>query len=528
MQTILALAFWLVAGVVCLYVAHRYFSRKSELFTGLHLFLAGMVFFQLINSAPVMHRPYGEEYTVQHPVEAGSIFLVWNILFLIFLMLGYHKSFGATVLADRVRMPSKVPTDTLLLLCTPLLIAMAYALRAVNINYVAALTSMVGLALASAAAGIAGWTIARNYLNPVYYIVGAPIMAAAAYISGIGEFSRRPILSVVIAIGWGMYYGRFRELKPLTAAPYIAAAALAGVIVVGAFTIGGRSLTGLTQLVNPAAATEAIESVVVSDYATARYAIWLIDQNYMLDREFKLHPFQSIWYTFAFPIPRALWDKPYPVSTYIADWADREGVKRGRGGVTSPVGTVGNAAAEGGTIAVIVYGLFFGALLRFFDHIIRRNPHQPLVILAIGSTMGQAFGIPRGETAVLTFNFLMGTAGSLVILTQMTKIIARYLPTTTNADTTYTPSTTPAGPALDTEDHTPEPFDDHSSNFGAGAALPRTIQHAEPDTPPAEAPPDSALTPNFGAGEATQHPAEERQKIDEHQHDPRLDWGAQP
>ena len=130
------------------------------------------------------------------------------------------------------------------------------------------------------------------------------------------------------------------------------------------------------------------------------------------------------------PIPRAIWvDKPYTVSTYLADWSDQKGVARGRGGVTQPVGILGNPAAEGGTWTVPIYAIFLALMTRFFDQLTMRNPSHPLVAIGAATMLGQAFGLSRGETPVLAFSYIFGQIVAYFALLMLANTVERLFGT---------------------------------------------------------------------------------------------------
>ncbi|MEM0984247.1 MAG: hypothetical protein AAGI17_09890 [Planctomycetota bacterium] len=414
----------LILGVVL----NDYLTGRTELFTHRNIFLAGMIYFQIYNAIPVLFNPVAERYTVQDVESAGQIYVLWATISVITYLVAYNRVDTIGRVVNKIRTPATLPSDTTIWLIILTAIPLSAGLRfGVQVPYLGVLLSFIGLALTCAAAGLAAWQWSVRFLNPVVAFLTLGVFVSSATISSIGEFSRRPLLSVIFVIGWGFYYGRFRYLRPLQVLPRVAVLGSVGVIAISLFTVGGRSLTGFTKLLNPREAIQSVE-YVTETYSTARYALWLIDANYEQDRELTTPPLLTITYAFLLPVPRAIWvDKPYTVSTYMADWSDQQGVKRGRGGVTQPAGMLGNSAAEGGTWTVPLIAIFLALLTRFFDVLTLRDPTHPIVAIGAATMLGQAFGLARGETPVLAFSYWFGQLSAFFILLFVAKTIDRIL-----------------------------------------------------------------------------------------------------
>lgn len=421
--------FYLLCGVVIAIPLIDYIRGKVELVSFRNLFLGGMFWFQLYNAIPVIKNPIAASYSVQQIVPTATIFAFWNTLFIATFLTTYQSGFLAPAASRQVPLPKTEASRSTFYFLIPCVLVIAFLLKTVSIPYLGFVTGTLALSLAALAAGAGAWLWGPRLLNPVTAAYSLITFAGAAYITGIGEFSRRPLLSAVLGFCTGMYYSRLRYLKPSQALPLIAAVGLAGVTVVGLHTIGGRNIAGGIQNLSSGQLGDAFESVT-EEYGTPRHALWLVESAQVEGREFEEIPFLlTVKYIFLLPVPRDLWSgKPFPVSTYTADWSGRQGVKLGRGGVTSPVGIVGNAAVEGGIVAVLVYGIFFGLLIRFFDSLFQRTFDRSLILLGVGSTLGQVFAVPRGETAIMTFNFIVGTTTATMVSVVLVRMLGKLFP----------------------------------------------------------------------------------------------------
>lgn len=434
METLLAAILLFLTALIVVVVLSDYLTGRTELFTHRNIFLGGMIYFQLWNAIPVLFDPAAERYALQDPIPAGQIYTLWAVIFVSVYLLAYKRVGFVSSAVNVIRAPSTVPSGATIWGIVFILVPVAFLLRRVPIPYIGVLTSYTGLALASAAAGLAAWQWAPRLLNPAVAVLALPTLAATVLIGSIGEFSRRPMLSVLLGFGWGMYYGRLRFVSPVRALPQYIGFGFLAALLISAFTLGqgeggGRGIEGFKALLNPGQAVQSLD-YVTETYSTARYALWLIDANYEQDRDFAVPTLLTVTYTFVMPVPRAIWpSKPWTVSTYMADWSDQEGVQRGRSGVTQPAGILGNSAAEGGTWTVPVYAVFLALMTRFFDQLTMRNPSHPLVAIGAATMLGQAFGLSRGETPVLAFSYIFGQLMAYFILLTLANAIERLFGT---------------------------------------------------------------------------------------------------
>jgi hypothetical protein len=150
--------------------------------------------------------------------------------------------------------------------------------------------------------------------------------------------------------------------------------------------------------------------------------MWIAER--MQDGDFETRHLETITYLVTFPVPRAIWTgKPYPLSTYMADFSRRDGVRLGRTGVTNPAGIIGNAAYEGGFYALIIYAILAGLILRFFDQLLIEHDTQPMVILPLGCALGHMIGAARGETSVFMFNYIWTTLSCMFIMLVLLRVV---------------------------------------------------------------------------------------------------------
>ncbi len=116
-------------------------------------------------------------------------------------------------------------------------------------------------------------------------------------------------------------------------------------------------------------------------------------------------------------------EKPAPLANDIARLARIKRVNWDK--LTIPPGVIGYAAAEGGIFVVVIYALFFGQFLRFFDELIRMHIFNSLIILPAGCAIGHVVGLARGDIAIFTNSIILSFVSTFVLLFVASKIFGR-------------------------------------------------------------------------------------------------------
>jgi threonine/homoserine/homoserine lactone efflux protein len=76
----------------------------------------------------------------------------------------------------------------------------------------------------------------------------------------------------------------------------------------------------------------------------------------------------------------------------------------------------------------VIYAVVAGLFLRFFDEILFTNATSPLVVVAIGSALGQVVGLARGATAPFAFVFVTTVVGTLACMLLIGRSLERLTP----------------------------------------------------------------------------------------------------
>jgi hypothetical protein len=431
MEQIIA-AYLAIGGVALLaYMAWEHVRGQTDLFTTRNVCLIGLVIFQFVSGVIVMQLGVEDRYQINNYVTSGlkfsAMLTAWTLVFL----LVYRKGWVADALARRVpvsvAMPGMTALWTLAVTSTVLAAAMKFGVR---IPLIGVLSNFLALAFTAIGAGLAGWIWAPRLFNPVVAVGAVAIVGANAGLATWGEFGRRPLMGVGLGMLWGMYYSHWRYL-PLKRMALQAAVVSTLPLCAVALQTSIRSWQATSSL--QATVTEVQRSgdvgkglmLLGTGQDTAGKSLFCLEN---FPAEFDYRPFQALWYFFVYPVPRDMWpDKPYTLSNDLPRLARIPGIPID-GGMTVGPGIVGQAEADGGWIALFVYAVLLAMVFRFFDRTALVNVGNPLLVLPVGSALGQVAGVTRGDMSQFMWIFMFGTIGSWAILFMLSKVIERFNP----------------------------------------------------------------------------------------------------
>lgn len=428
MQAITATYLILLSLVVALIMMRDHVKGRVELLSIRNFTLLGFIVFQLTSGAVILYRDYDPKYPLTDSGRTGVAFAFSCTVFLIILLAMYR--WGPVVRKAARALPTTrvVPSEPFMWLCAVTLMMMALFLRAfVAVPLIAALADYLGTAFASIACGLAGWTWAKRFLNPAAMVYAMVIFLGSAAAVMVGSFGRRGLVAVGAGLIWGMYYSRLRYADGKRVIVQALLAAAIPAILLAMYT-SARSSTeherGVAEHIKAMATKGDVGMgfmLLLDGQGTAGVSMWLMEQ---CPESYPYRWFHTPKYALLFPVPRRLWpDKPEPLSSQIAEMANRQGVNRS--GLTVGPGIIGHAAHEGGFIALIVYAILGGLFLRFYDEIIAKCPTSPFVVLPVGASMGQIVGLARGETAAFIFAYVFGVLGSYFALLMVARFVER-------------------------------------------------------------------------------------------------------
>jgi hypothetical protein len=411
--------------------------RKVEFFSCRNFFLAGFIVFQLMSAATaVISDNYGM-FPVASPKSSIAIFTGYSIVFLILFMASYHLLPIARWATRLLKSLPREASDSSMLIAAIILVSIALPGRFLSSYIPFRPAAMVGIyasfGFAALAAAIAGWVWGRRIANPFAASISLLIFCTSLVVGLTSGFGRRPLLSVVVALVWGVYYRWARTVQPLKLLIYVLPFVLIGGIAVSKFTAARSQETRNLSI------PELVKSVAAADTARGAYllfqgqdcgacALWCIE-NFPENHEPKvLHTLKYFFYIW---VPRSWWpDKPVTLANEIAHLAQIEGVNRDA--ITLTPGVVGYAAAEGGMLAIIVYAICLGQFVRFFDQLIVNNISNPFIVLSISCTLGEFFGLPRGGVDLFASIIIINFVLTFLVLWIMSRLIGRVIKSDTD------------------------------------------------------------------------------------------------
>ncbi|MEM7755631.1 MAG: hypothetical protein AAF297_08345 [Planctomycetota bacterium] len=434
METLLHLCIYAMALGVVAVCAYDHIRGAVDALSIRNIALVGFLIFMVLSARGGLLYASESSYNLADPTGTVGKWLVWCLLFLVVFFASYRIGFGAPAIARAIPTPRATVGFSS---SWPLMIALsiiALGLKVVPIPFVAALSGMTAIGCAGVAAGIAGWVWGPRLFNPAVAVPAAAIVGLNIAIANFGEFSRRPMVSVGIGMVWGMYFSSFRYMALPSMAFRIGLVAVPPLILFSLYSsVRNWQVIGSTEIVNrmitQGDATGSLEELGQQD--TARVGQWLME--YADRGAYETRPLFTVQYFFLFPVPRELLDavgfeKPWPVSTQMADLSGRKGVKRGNTGVTNPAGIIGNAAVEGGLLAIVIYAALGAIVFRVADEYVKRGLHSAFLVLPVGSSLGQVMGIARGETSVFMFNFVWTTFSVTVLMGIASAFVTKAFP----------------------------------------------------------------------------------------------------
>jgi hypothetical protein len=334
---------------------------------------------------------------------------------------GVTKRLGSLLAGRKTTRRSVVPLAVGMTAAAVLLRVYSLASQGGTISHAA---SLVSVAAAAVACGLAAWisradrsVARRGAFCVVILLVNIPIAI-------VGQFSRRPLVALFGAVIWSLYYSRLRSGGSRKVMLKLGALVLVPLLAVAVFTDlrkSGQSNGSVSQFLNKlgdASGAGTGAKTLATNLSTGSVTMW-VEENY--PNPFHAKKLQTLQYFFGIVVPRSIWHaKPKPISDSIATEANLTGVNVQK--LKVPAGILGNAAAEGGLLADMVYAFLIAALLRLFDDAVLANRWDPFLVVAVGSSLGQVLGLARGESSVFAAVFVgsvIATRAALAIFEWM-------------------------------------------------------------------------------------------------------------
>ena len=424
-HTLLAIIFWCLSAALAIFVLVEHFMRKQDLISLRNFFLLGFILFQTHSAALGLYLENTDPYPVDRPVESGAKFLAMASLFLVVFLFAYRKGWLVIGLARKFPTSKAVPSTVTLMMLAIVMSLIAVPLRfALLVPVIGVVSSIVAVGFAAISNGLVGWVWGRRLTNPFVAIIGVLVLAMNIGTVIVQQFGRRPLVAVLAALLWGMYFSHWRYLPPIAMLRRLVLIGTAGVIVLALFSAvrghGAKELSvgEMFRRMSRADLTFGLE-LLAGGQQTAAASLWAIENYPHTDLETR--HLMTIRYMFLINIPRMWWpNKPFPLSSHVVKYARIGQVSRN---ITLPPGILGYAAAEGGWYAVVVYAVVLALFLRFFDALLVTYPYSPFVVMPIGCALGQVVGLPRGDTSAFANTIVLTFLGTWLFMIAIGKVV---------------------------------------------------------------------------------------------------------
>ena len=384
-------------------------------------FLAGFLLFQ--SSSGIFTLVTGE-YDRVLPADLGSTgiqFALISSLFLLLMLFFYERGWFVARIAARESTQYTV-SDTGLIMVGVVALTIGVLLREVlgKVPVIGVLTDMLSTGAYCTAIAAVGWAWARKPYNFVAFLAFIIVGAATSVLLLHNAFSRRGLVAAVLTTIWAGYFARWRfdDRKTLVFRTAIIGTIGLGIVLLQSATRGedgkGGSISdymrGLSRM-EIRDFTDAALGMANGQFAGAN-SMWVIES---VPKTMEYWPLHSLRYFVTQPIPRVIWaGKPWSLGNEMVLNAGITGVKKED--FSLGPGIVGHLVLDFAYIAIPLYALIIGLVLRYIDDRVRINAANPFIVIPFGAAAAQILALPRGELGLFAFNALAWIVGATIAI----------------------------------------------------------------------------------------------------------------
>ncbi len=460
MRYLIAIYLAALAIVIITKVVSHAKQGKVELFSIRNLFLAGFCVFQL--SSAVLGLAFSI-FGDTRPENFQTTPLIYAFMVSIFLWLffwAYNRQWRAL---NKLRQSGSgwdgPGSGWILLSIVMLAFGAILKIGLVTIPLVNIVASQMGGGVIAAAAGCAAWGWSKNFRNPTFAALAVAVLLAASSLILYRAFGRRPVLGVLMAFGWALYWGLWRALPVGMLLRRLSIWGGVAMFALIAYTASRSSASqfekkGIAELLKAVLQVRGEDlqvgiAAVFSGQNAGPLSMWCIETY---GTAYPYEPLHQVEYLFTIPIPRAWFpSKPEPLGKQIVDHGFIRLKGPGNRYNVGP-GIIGHAAHDVPYIALPLYALALGFLVRCLDEKVQWSLHLPVAVIPIGCALGQVMALPRGETALFVFEGTLAIAGAWIFIRLGGRMVAMF------GGLVQTPPEDPFDPLLPSE----EVWDDHA------------------------------------------------------------------
>jgi hypothetical protein len=417
----------ITAVAIITIVVRDTFAAGKEAVSVKSIFLLGFLFFQTSSTIFTLLTGETDMLYVENLGPPALIFALLSIIFLSIFLYAYARGWGVVSLAHR-------PTRTLkasiggLVGASIVCVSAGFVCRdliGTTVPVLGVLTFQLssGMYVASVAFAAWAWFLDTRRITTAVWLVWMVALVTAAFLAV--EWSRRGIVSVFLGVAWVGYFVKWRNISRGRFVKWITVLLIVGSVPVvlqsalrGAAQGGAGSQRGTSALGGLAGYAEAFGNLAISDLlapimeiAAAQFAgsnsLWLIEECPALQPYMPLH---QLYYLSVHPVPRILWEnKPGGLGRemVIVGGIQRVGDEHNLG-----PGIIGHCWVDLWWLSIPIYATILGLAMRYIDERASAFAEIPWILIPLGSATAHIFGIPRGETALFSFNTISAIAGA--------------------------------------------------------------------------------------------------------------------
>jgi len=428
MINILSVLFITNAIIIVSLMVRDALRGTTYLFSIRNVFLLGFIVFQVTSPIYTLQTGMNAQFDLINPIRSGTELFFTGALFFAIFYLAYPRLPAVAKITNAFPISRFEPSISLNIAICITLTALAIALHfGVNVPLVGVLARFLAISFSAIACGLAGWVWAPRLFNPVFAMFAGVVLVFNGANAISGSFGRRELVAVLGCFLWGMFYSWWRRFDPKRAIVVIAIIGSGPLILLALFTSARSSAEHdrtaaeqLTAVVTDGSISEGM-MLLLNGQNAGGVSMWCIEN---FPERNAMRPLHTMKYAFLLPIPRAMWPgKPMPLSKRLPYLANMTRVHKER--LSIGPGILGHAAAEGGFYAIILYAIILAYVFRILDELQLRCIENPLIVLPMGSALGQVMGIPRGESGVFLFILVFSVIGSYLSLIIVSKVLMK-------------------------------------------------------------------------------------------------------
>jgi hypothetical protein len=426
MITLLSMGFVLLALLIIALMIKDAIQGKTYLICVRNVFLVGFIVFQITSPLYPLSTGINGQFDLVEPVLSGTEILVSGAIFFGMFYIFYPRLPLMKKVVKALPVTKFNPGPSLCITISIALTVIAVGLHfGVNVPLLGVLARFLAISFSAIACGLVAWVWAPRLFNPAYALLTLCVLAVNGLNVITGSFGRRELVAVLGCFLWGMFYSWWRQFDPRRAIITMAIIGLLPTVLLALYTSARKSsehdrtaVQHIQAMVTEGSVSEGM-MLLLSGQNAGGVSMWCMEN---FPENFKPRPLFTMRYVFMYPVPRVLWpEKPPTLSKQLPYHANMQKVHKDR--LTIGPGVLGHAAAEGGWYALIIYALILAYVCRFFDEMLLKSINNPLVVLPVGSALGQVLGVPRGETGAFLFILVFSVIGSYVSLVIVSKFL---------------------------------------------------------------------------------------------------------